>query len=255
MVRGVEIFRNFFKDFTDNYILIGGAACDEHLREAGLVFRATKDLDIILVVEALSPDFIKHFWEFVKDAKFENKEQSTGARKYYRFSAPENKDYPYQLELFSRNPDIFDLSEDTHLTPIPTDEDLSSLSAILMNDDYYNFTKENSNVEHNLHCAGTTALICLKARAFLDLRTRKENGEQIDEKEIRKHKNDVVRLAALLTADDSRKLPFSILTDMQHFMVMLSSEPTDYKAIGKSMGISNLYGDAIDSQLRSTFSL
>lgn len=43
MVNGVEIFRTFFKDFTDNYILIGGTACDEHFSEAGLLFRATKD--------------------------------------------------------------------------------------------------------------------------------------------------------------------------------------------------------------------
>ena len=28
MVRGLEIFRQHFKDFTDNYIIIGGTACD-----------------------------------------------------------------------------------------------------------------------------------------------------------------------------------------------------------------------------------
>ena len=49
MVKGIDIFRGFFKDFTDNYILIGGAACDEQMTDAGLSFRATKDLDIILV--------------------------------------------------------------------------------------------------------------------------------------------------------------------------------------------------------------
>jgi len=58
MVNGVEIFRTFFKDFTDKYILIGGAACDEHFSEAGLLFRATKDLDIILIVETLTTDFV-----------------------------------------------------------------------------------------------------------------------------------------------------------------------------------------------------
>ena len=58
MVRGIEIFRRYFKDFSDNYILIGGAACDEHLTDKGLNFRATKDLDIMLIVEALGSDFL-----------------------------------------------------------------------------------------------------------------------------------------------------------------------------------------------------
>ena len=31
MVRGLEIFRSFFKEYVDNYILIGGAACDDHM--------------------------------------------------------------------------------------------------------------------------------------------------------------------------------------------------------------------------------
>lgn len=255
MVKGVEIFRTFFKNFTDNYILIGGAACDEHLSEAGLSFRATKDLDIILIVEALSSDFVKKFWEFVKDGNYKNRQKSTGKRKYYRFYNPENEDYPYQLELFARNPDILDLAEESHLTPIPVDEDLSSLSAILMDDDYYHFTIENSKVEDQLHYANTTTLICLKAKAFLDLRTRKENSEKIDERNIRKHKNDVVRLTALLTADDSVKLPDSIKTDMQTFIKIIDSEKPDYKQIGKDMGVGAINGKELIDQIIQTFSL
>jgi len=54
---------------------------------------------------------------------------------------PANQEYPYQVELFSRNLGLIDFPEDAHLTPIPVSEDMSSLSAILMNDDYYHYTK------------------------------------------------------------------------------------------------------------------
>ncbi len=30
MVRGLEIWKGFFADYTDNYVLIGGAACSIH---------------------------------------------------------------------------------------------------------------------------------------------------------------------------------------------------------------------------------
>lgn len=139
MVKGIELFRTFFKDYSEKYILIGGAACDVHLSQAGLIFRATKDLDIVLVVELLEDEFVKRFWEFVKNGAYGTRQKSDGARKYYRFIKPAKDEYPFQLELFARNPDLLDLADDTHLTPIPVDKDLSSLSAILMNDDYYRF--------------------------------------------------------------------------------------------------------------------
>jgi hypothetical protein len=82
MVRGIEIFRRYFKDFSDNYILIGGAACDEHMTETGLTFRATKDLDIVLIVEALNAEFVKHFWEFIE----------AGAYKVGKGQAPETSE-------------------------------------------------------------------------------------------------------------------------------------------------------------------
>ena len=57
MVRGLAIFRSWFRDYADQYILIGGTAATLAMEEAGLEFRATKDLDIVLHVEALTPEF------------------------------------------------------------------------------------------------------------------------------------------------------------------------------------------------------
>lgn len=77
-----------------------------------------------MVVEALSADFVKQFWQFVHDGNYERKEKSEDERKYYRFIKPEKADFPYQIELFSRNPDLMDLDDGTHLTPIPVDDGL-----------------------------------------------------------------------------------------------------------------------------------
>ncbi|MBC2717822.1 MAG: hypothetical protein HF978_21165 [Desulfobacteraceae bacterium] len=48
MVRGLDLFRDYFKDHADQYVLIGGTACDIAMSQMGLDFRATKDLDIVL---------------------------------------------------------------------------------------------------------------------------------------------------------------------------------------------------------------
>lgn len=75
MVRGLNIFSEYFKDFIDNYIIIGGTACDIIIEGAGLTPRVTKDIDIILVVEALSAAFVKHFWNFIQDGNYERTEK------------------------------------------------------------------------------------------------------------------------------------------------------------------------------------
>lgn len=134
MVKGIDQFKAHFKDFNDRYVLIGGAACFLSLDEAGLDFRVTKDLDIVLCVEALDVDFAQAFWDFVEMGKYKNTQKSTGKKLFYRFYDPENASFPYVLELFSRIPDALKLSDDAHLTPIPLDEALSSLSAILLDE-------------------------------------------------------------------------------------------------------------------------
>lgn len=249
MVRGLEIFRQHFKDFTDNYIIIGGTACDIIIDNIGLTPRATKDIYIILVIEALSPEFVAHFWEFIKQGNYEVKEKSEDDRKYYRFQKPQLEDFPFRIELFSRIPDLLDLDEGTHLTPIPVDTEISSLSAILMDDDYYNFTIQHSQLDNGIHLANTEALIGLKANSFLDYKIRKENGEKIDEKQLKKHKMDIFRLLLLLTPEDNFTIVGSIKSDIANFAEVVKNDLPD-KQIFKEMGAGNvdvqdLFGQSI----------
>jgi len=66
VVRGLDVFREYFAGHADQFVLIGGTAATLAMEEAGLEFRATKDLDIVLHIEALSPSFGEVFWSFVE---------------------------------------------------------------------------------------------------------------------------------------------------------------------------------------------
>jgi hypothetical protein len=254
MVKGLVKFKDFFKEFSGNYLLIGGAACDRQLETAGLDFRATKDLDIVLIAEAFSTDFVERFWDFIKEGNYEIQEKSSGKKIYYRFKKPVDDSFPWQLELFSRKPEIT-LSENARLTPIPFDENVASLSAILLDDDYYNFTLEYAEIIDDISIASTAALICLKASAHLDLKKRKENGENIDSKDIKKHRNDIIRLAAVLADENVKNLPDRLKNDLKEVISGFKSDPPDITSIGKDLGINDLKMDNIISQLEKTFHL
>jgi len=254
MVRGLDIFKKYFGQYSDNYVIIGGTACDIIIEEAALIPRATRDIDIILVVEALSADFVRQFWQFIVDGNYELKEKSAEERKYYRFMKPGNRDFPYQIELFSRIPDLIDLKEPGYLTPIPVDEDLVSLSAILLSDDYYNFMIEHSKLENGIHLANLEALICLKAKAFLEINERIRNGSKEDTKQLRKHKSDVFRLVVMLKENDMFELPGSIKYHLQSFAETIAGDLPD-KAIFKEMGLGNTDVEMVFQQLIKSFRL
>ncbi len=44
MIKGLDVFRRHFEHYTDRYVLIGGVAVTLAMEEAGLDFRATKDI-------------------------------------------------------------------------------------------------------------------------------------------------------------------------------------------------------------------
>lgn len=232
MVSGVESFRKWFAEYTDQYTIIGGTACDLLMREDGLDFRATRDIDMVLIVESLTPEFGRRFWEYVKAAGYEHRNKSTGEPQFYRFSKPSSREYPYMIELFSGRVDAIELPEDAVLTPLPLDDEISSLSAILMDTDYYQFLREGKVVLNDIPVLDAAHLIPFKAKAWLDLTERNRNGEHVDSKNIRKHKNDVFRLSILLTSDIRVTLSAAIRSDLEKFFSAMEAETIDLKAFG-----------------------
>ncbi len=105
------------------------------------------------------------------------------------------------IEIFSRNPDFIILEDDAVLTSLLIDDEISSLSAILLNEAYYELLKTGQKMVDGIPVLSPTCLIPFKVKAWLDLKERKLNGEQVDSKNIKKHKNDVFRLALLITAN------------------------------------------------------
>ena len=72
-MQGIDKFRERFKGLEEEYVLIGGGACDLLFDEAGRQFRATKDLDLVLLVEALTARFGRVFWQSAEEEVLANR--------------------------------------------------------------------------------------------------------------------------------------------------------------------------------------
>lgn len=232
MVKGLDLFREHFRGFADRYVLIGGTACDLIMNDAGLPFRATKDLDIVLCVEALDPTFARAFWAFVTAGQYQLQEKATGQKRFYRFQKPGKGQYPAMLELFARVPDALSIAEGSHLTPIPIDQEISSLSAILLNEAYYGWIHAGKREIEGISIVGPEHLVPLKARAWLDLRARSDAGDKIDSRSIKKHGNDVLRLFQVIDPEAKLNPPALIVQDMRAFLDQMANEDIDLKALG-----------------------
>ena len=202
------------------------------LDEGGLDFRATKDIDVVLYVEAVSAEFLDAFWTFVKDGGYKIAQQGTGERLFYRFRKPENEEFPEMVELFSRKPDAIGIREGSHLTPISINEELASLSAILLEDDYYTLALNGRKLIDGLPVLQAEFLIPFKAKAWLDLSRRRESGEAVDGKDIRKHRNDVFRLYQIISGETKVDLTASVAEDLRIFIDATEESNLNIRQLG-----------------------
>lgn len=240
MVTGLKSFQEWFQGYEQQYAIIGGTACDLLMSDEGLDFRATKDIDMVLIVEAVTPEFGKRFWDYIIQAGYEHQNKSTGLPQFYRFSHPRNSSYPFMIELFTRRIDALILPESATLTPLPIDDDISSLSAILLNNEYYEFLLHGRVQIDGITILDAGYLIPFKAKAWLDLRDRKSTGENIDSKNIRKHKNDIFRLSALLGQNIKIYVLPEIYKDIQTFLQSMQQESVDTKQLGLTRSKENI---------------
>ncbi|WP_418750055.1 hypothetical protein [Frisingicoccus sp.] len=246
MVRGIDKFREYFQDYQNQYVLIGGAACDISFERTADDFRATRDLDMVLIVETLTKEFGQQFWKFIQDGEYLHRAKSTGEPQFYRFDKPQNPEFPQMIELFARTEWAIG---DEPLIPVHIDDSVSSLSAILLNEEYYESLLSGREVIDGISILKPTYLIPFKAKAWLDLKTKKEQGMSVDSRDIKKHKNDILRLTTSMVLEDDVELSEEAKNDMETFIQNLKEETIDLKNL-KIVGISK---EAIIERLEDTY--
>lgn len=231
MVQGIEKFKEYFKGYTGQYVFIGGTACDIILEREGIPFRKTKDLDIVLIMEMLNDEFVNTFVEFVLAAGYTHIKKGSGENQFYRFEKPQDKNFPYMIELFSRKPDYLK-TLDTRLAPIHVSDDVISLSAILLNEEYYSLLVQGALEIGGVSVLKLESLVLFKMKAWLDLTERKQIGEQIDSYSIKKHKNDVIRLVMNMHPEVKLKTTGKVKEDVIRFIRNTRGEHIDLKSLG-----------------------
>ena len=212
-------FRDSFREYTDYYTVIGGTACMILMEEASRDFRATKDVDMILIMEDGGKEFCKTFWEYILRGKYTCGWNGSEPH-YYRFTEPV-PGFPSQIELFSRRAD-FEL--DSRIIPVHIDNDVSSLSAIALDDDFYSFMKSCRRVVDGISVLGAEYIIPFKMYAWLNNMDLKKQGMRVDSHDIKKHKNDVFRLLPLINPDVKIKTDGKVRNAVVSFIDNMDSE-------------------------------
>lgn len=256
-MEGLDKFREAFADFSENYVIIGGTACDIAMQGSVVRARATHDIDMIVIVENMTESFANRFWQFVHEAGYrpEKRRQEAGEPvKYelYRF-VDGRAGYPEMIELLSRHPNVLGEPKGLVIEPLPTGEDVSSLSAIIMDDDFYNFTIEHSRLTNGIRHADSVALIALKAKAYLNLMADKLAGKHVNTRDIKKHRSDVLKNVVILE-EDRIEAPHSIASCVNDFVQSIRNDWNDLaEPLAKSLGEDSDFVKELLNQLENIF--
>lgn len=237
MIEGLNKFKEKFKDYLDCYTVIGGAACDILMSQENIDFRATKDIDMIVLLEDRFSDFGKVFWDFIKEAGYKCGWKNNDDTHFYRFTEPK-PGYPVMIELFSRKPE-YDFNVESGIIPIHISEDTYSLSAILLNDDFYNFMLEGRKVVDGISVLSEEYLIPFKMYAWLDLTSKKQQGEFVKSTDIKKHKYDVFRLLQIVKLNKTINTTGLVKETITKFLELMVQEQLPLEQINISFSKEN----------------
>ena len=248
MIQGIETFKEFFQDYKKDYVIIGGLATAMVMHDLGFVFRATKDIDLV-VISTDNEDFLKRILHFIDNAKYKTKQRTNNDTKHnlFRFCDSVDKTYPEQLELFARHQENSIITTNQHIIPIETPESYDYLSAILLDTDYYNLLTQHTTDIDGLHVATAEVLIPLKIHAHLNLMDGKHNYDG-------KHLKDIIRLSTLLDGEEKVKLTGTPNSDFEEFLPIFEQLEEDrIKNILKSNHLMGLTKQDLLDLLKSTY--
>lgn len=216
MVRGIGLFKEWFSGFSSRFVVIGGTACNLIFEQYGAPSRATHDIDIVLVAEAFDRAFYERFVEFVRAGGYQHRGKS-GRYELYRFERPLNESFPPKIELLSKRPEIL-TGINTDLGKLSVVDAEGSLSAILLDDDYYRLLDGGVEEIDGLPVLSLDYLPVFKIHAWMNLREARERGETVHSDEINKHRRDVLRLCALFPPGKHVEVPTVIKDEISRFV-------------------------------------
>lgn len=256
-MEGLDKFKEAFEAYSDNYVIIGGTACDITMTGTAVKPRATHDIDMIVIVERMSKEYGERFWQFISEAGYrpEKCHSKDKAVKYELYRFIDGKPgYPEMIELLSRHPDVLGEPKGLIIEPLPVGEEISSLSAIILDDDYYYFTIEHSILTDSIRHADSAALVALKARAYLNLMQDKTDGKHVNTKDIKKHRSDVLKNVVLLSPDQEIAAPTSIVECIKDFVASIRNDWKELASpLAKSLDQSEDFIEALLDQLNELF--
>lgn len=144
---------------------------------------------------------------------------------FYRFQNPAKEEFPIMIEFFATAESSFNLFDGQHIIPITTPANVESLSAILLDDEYYSLIKKNAVKKDGINILNPFALIPFKAKAYLEIKERKE-----DSKNWKKHRSDIINLAVtFLDEKREEKLTRKVRDHFIEFIKQLKQDMNNLK--------------------------
>jgi hypothetical protein len=234
IVPGLDVFSSYFASFPDCYCLIGGSALSLIYEEADLSPRATKDLDVVVLLNAKTPSFVRKIVSFAKDGGY-GKAEANPSFCSYRFSHPSKSNFPKEVELFTKEKKVGYLLH-KGIQHLSLSEGVS-FSSIIVDEAYYLYISQNHR-EGQLSFVEPYAIVPLKAKAYLENRKLFERGSKgISKATYQKHERDIIRFIHDFPLKVNL-LPPTLREDCQRFYEAVAKENIDYQGITHDFAFS-----------------
>ncbi|MCO5144174.1 MAG: nucleotidyl transferase AbiEii/AbiGii toxin family protein [Oligoflexia bacterium] len=194
-------FARSFAEYSDCYVIIGGTAVLAYIEDRGQSARTTTDLDIVILdtsEEKRSKDFLEHFCKYIEDNKYKCDELKDEKSQSYRFTEPENKLAPTQIEISTRRQEGLPLKQKAQRIE---SFEMSAIACEGYFVDLINAHRASVEIETGLPLPvpKLPVLILLKAFAYLNL---KDSKNSTDKEKAKKHIIDIIRIARVLKEED-----------------------------------------------------
>jgi len=223
--RGLERFRDHFRNHLDAYILIGGTACAVQFEQIGASFRTTKDFDVLVLADGDHAPFLRAMSDFLIAGSYQRHIDAQGHHRCFRFQEPRDETWPGKIEMCAKRAISGDATRQYFPLARPADgPEQLSLSAILFDDAYVTWLADGAQIQDDLSVAKLEFLLPLKALAWKNLTAAQADGKRVDGDDIRKHKLDCFRLVSNIPPSFRLALPPLIAADLRTFVEAMEAE-------------------------------